>query len=301
MKRVVSISLGSSKRNHKTVVKLGRDTFCIERIGVDGDKQKAIELIGNLDGSVDAFGLGGTDLYIYAGNRRYTFRESAKIAAAAKITPIVDGSGLKNTLERRVVNYLARHEDIRFKRKPVLVMCAVDRFGLAEALVEAGSQTVFGDLMFGLGLELPIRTLDGLARLARVIAPVITKLPVRWFYPTGDRQNETKPRFRAYFAAAEMIAGDFHFIRRHMPECLDGKLIITNTVTAEDELLLKERGVRTLVTTTPDMGGRSFGTNALEGMLVAAAGKRPEELTANEYENLLNEFGIAPRIKHFDR
>lgn len=301
MKRVVSISLGSSKRNHKTVVKLGRDTFCIERIGVDGDKQKAIELIGNLDGSIDAFGLGGTDLYIYAGNRRYTFRESAKIAAAAKMTPIVDGSGLKNTLERRVVNYLARHEDIRFKHKPVLVMCAVDRFGLAEALVEAGSQAVFGDLMFGLGLELPIRTLDGLARLARVIAPVITKLPVRWFYPTGDRQNETKPRFRAYFAAAEMIAGDFHFIRRHMPECLDGKLIITNTVTAEDELLLKERGVRTLVTTTPDMGGRSFGTNALEGMLVAAAGKRPEELTANEYEKLLNEFGIAPRIKHFDR
>lgn len=301
MKRVVSISLGSSKRDHQTVVKLGRDTFGIERIGVDGDKEKAIELIGNLDGNVDAFGLGGTDLYIYAGNRRYTFRESAKIAAAAKKTPIVDGSGLKNTLERRVVHHLASREGIRFKHKPVLVMCAVDRFGLAEALAEAGSQAVFGDLMFGLGLELPIRTLDGLARLARVIAPVITKLPVRWFYPTGDRQNEIKPRFRAYFAAAEVIAGDFLFIRRHMPERLDGKLIITNTVTAEDELLLKERGVRTLVTTTPAMGGRSFGTNVLEGMLVAAAGKRPEELTANEYENLLNEFGIAPRIKHFDR
>jgi hypothetical protein len=301
MKHIVSISLGSSKRDHKTVEHLGKDTFCIERIGTDGDKEKAVELIRSLDGNVDAFGLGGTDLYIYAGNRRYTFRESAKIAAAAKKTPIVDGSGLKNTLERRVVTHLAIHEGIRFKHKPVLVMCAVDRFGLAESLVEAGSLAVFGDLMFGLGLHLPIRTLTGLSCLARLIAPVITKLPIRWFYPTGKQQNEIKPLFGEYFAAADVIAGDFHFIRCHMPERLDGKLVITNTVTVEDELLLKGRGVRTLVTSTPVMSGRSFGTNALEGMLVAAAGRRPEELTVSDYENLLNEFGIEPRIQHFDR
>lgn len=301
MKHVVSISLGSSKRNHKTTERFGSDTFCIERIGTDGDRKKAIELIGKLDGKVDAFGLGGTDLYIYAGSRRYTFRESAKIAAAAKKTPIVDGSGLKNTLERRVIAHLASHEGVRFKNTPVLVMCAVDRFGLAEALTGAGSRTIFGDVMFGLGIRLPIRTLTGLARLARLIAPVITKLPISWFYPTGDRQNEIKPRFHEYFDAADIIAGDFHFIRRNMPECLADKLIITNTVTAEDELLLKERGVRTLVTTTPVMGGRSFGTNTLEGILVACAGKRPEELTADDYGRLLDDFGIMPRIKHFDR
>lgn len=267
MKHVVSISLGSSKRNHKTIEQLGDQTFCIERIGTDGDKRCAIEMIKELDGKVDAFGLGGTDLYIYAGNKRYTFRESVEIAAAARLTPIVDGSGIKNTLERRVVRYLEQTQGIQFRNKPVLVVCAVDRFGLAETLTEAGSQTVFGDLMFGLGLQLPIRTMAGLARLARIVAPVVTKLPISWFYPTGDRQNEIKPRFSEYFAAADIIAGDFHFIRRNMPDHLAGKWIITNTVTGDDERLLQERGVHTLVTTTPDMGADRLAPTRWKGFL----------------------------------
>lgn len=297
MKRVVSISLGSSKRNHKAIERFGDQTFCIERIGTDGDKEKAMALIRELDGKVDAFGMGGTDLYIYAGTRRYIFRESAKIAAAAQRTPIVDGSGIKNTLERRVIEYLENKQQIIFKNKPVLVVCAVDRFGLAEALVAADSRVVFGDLLFGLGLPIPIRTLTGLGRLAKIIAPVITQLPVSMFYPTGDRQNENKPRFSRYFQEADVIAGDFHFIRRYMPLSLEGKTVITNTVTQDDENLLKKRGVAILVTTTPEMGGRSFGTNILEGVLVTLAGKRPEELTRHDYTRILDEIGVEPRIK----
>jgi hypothetical protein len=297
MKRVVSISLGSSQRNHKTTAEFGGQTFDIERIGTDGNKQKAIELIRKLDGKVDAFGMGGTDLYIYAGNKRYIFRESAQIAAAARKTPIVDGSGLKNTLERRVIRYLENKQGILFKDKPVLVVCAVDRFGMAEALVEAGSKAVFGDLLFGLGLPIPIRSLKGLQCLARMVAPVITQLPISLFYPTGARQDEVTPRFGRYFSEADIIAGDFHFIRRFMPENLEGKLIITNTVTQGDEKLLKDRGVATLVTTTPEMGGRSLGTNVLEGVLVALAGKRPEQLTVADYGGMLDEIGIEPRMK----
>ncbi len=297
MKRVVSISLGSSQRNHKTTAEFGGQTFDIERIGTDGDKQKAIALIQKLDGKVDAFGMGGTDLYIYAGNKRYMFRESAQIAAAARKTPIVDGSGLKNTLERRVIRYLESKQGILFKDKPVLVVCAVDRFGMAEALVEAGSKAVFGDLLFGLGLPIPIRSLKGLQRLAKLVAPIITKLPISLFYPTGSRQDKITPRFSRYFSEADIIAGDFHFIRRFMPENLEGKLIITNTVTQGDEKLLKDRGVATLVTTTPEMGGRSFGTNVLEGVLVTLAGKRPEQLTVADYGCILDEIGIEPRMK----
>jgi hypothetical protein len=297
MKRVVSVSLGSSKRDHQAIVEFGGQSFCVERIGVDGDKNKAMKLISELDGKVDAFGLGGTDLYIYAGNKRYTFKESAQIAAAAKHTPIVDGSGVKNTLERRVVQFLTQSEKIQFNNTQVLVVCAVDRFGLAEELVAAGSKTVFGDLLFGLGLPIPIRSLDTLAKLAKVIAPVITKLPIKLFYPTGKSQNRNTPYYSQYFQQAEIVAGDFHFISRYMPARLDGKLIITNTVTKQDETLLQERGVKTLITTTPEIGGRSLGTNVLEAILVTLLGKRPEELTEVDYRRILDEIDIQPRVR----
>ena len=77
-KHIVSVSLGSSERNAKSTLQLKGQTFIIERLGTDGNLQKARQLLEELDGRVDALGLGGTDLYVYAGGRRYTFRESAK-------------------------------------------------------------------------------------------------------------------------------------------------------------------------------------------------------------------------------
>ncbi|WP_094605240.1 hypothetical protein SPSIL_003650 [Sporomusa silvacetica DSM 10669] len=297
MKQVVSISLGSSKRNSTIITEFGGQQFQIKRIGTDGNKQVAADLIRELDGQVDAIGLGGTDLYIYAGKKRYTFRESAALAANAKITPVVDGSAIKNTLERRVIPYLINKYGVEFKDKQALIVCAVDRFGLAEALAGAGCKTVFGDLMFGLGLPIPITTLGGLNRLANLVAPVITKLPVSLFYPTGNKQTQVTPKFEKYFHRASIIAGDFHFIRRYMPDTMKDKLIITNTVTQEDEALLKERGVTTLVTTTPEMGGRSFGTNLLEGVLTVLSGKHPAQLTVENYIDLIEQAGIEPRFK----
>ena len=299
MKQVVSISLGSAQRNGTTTASFGGQEFLIKRIGTDGNKDMAARLIREMDGQVDAIGLGGTDLYIYAGNKRYTFRESAALAPQAKLTPVVDGSAIKNTLERRVVPYLKDNHGVEFTGQKALIVCAVDRFGLAEALVGAGSRVVFGDLMFGLGVPIPITTLQGLSRLASIVAPVITQLPVSLFYPTGDKQTRGTPKFAKYFRDAAVIAGDFHFIRRYMPEDMKDKLIITNTVTADDEAMLKERGVATLVTTTPAMGGRSFGTNILEGILTALAGKRPEQMTAADYTALIEQAGIVPRFKNF--
>jgi hypothetical protein len=59
---------------------------------------------------------------------------------------------------------------------------------------------------------------------------------------------------------------------------------------------LKARGVALLVTTTPEMGGRSFGTNVLQAMFVALLEKRPEDIAPGEYLALLRELKIRPRI-----
>ena len=297
MKHVVSISLGASDRDHQVRETFGEETVLIERRGTDGDKVKARQLIRSLDGQVDAFGLGGTDLYIVAGKKRYTFRESAALAACAVKTPLVDGSGLKNTLERRVVRHLTEDCGWKLAGRRALVVCAVDRFGLAEALTQAGCKTVFGDLLFGLGLPIPMRSLRGLDLLARLVAPVITQFPVSWFYPTGAEQSARQPRFTQYFTDSEIVAGDFHFIKRYMPDDMTGKIIITNTVTARDKTMLSKAGVEWLVTTTPEFNGRSFGTNVLEAVLVALSPNAAGSLTPQAYTHLLDQLDIRPRVE----
>ena len=298
MKRVVSVSLGSSKRDHSVEIELLGEKIKVERIGTNGDISAAMALIKELDGRVDAFGLGGIDLYIFAGNKRYVLRDAQKIATVAKITPVVDGSGLKNTLERRVIEYLVKEQILSLLDQKVLLVSGVDRFGMAEALQKAGSLVTYGDLIFGLGIPIPLRSLQALNRVARVVAPVVSKLPFKYLYPTGKEQEQVLGKHEKYYQEANIIAGDFHYIRRHLPANLPGKTILTNTVTQEDITLLQDRGAKALITTTPELEGRSFGTNVLESILVALSGAQ-SPLGEEQYNQLLQKINFTPRVVQF--
>lgn len=298
MKHVVSVSLGSSKRNHSVEAEFLGEKFLIERIGTDGDMSKAEALLKELDGKVDAFGMGGIDLYLVAGNRRYAIRDAQRLARAVTKTPIVDGSGLKNTLERRVIRYLSDTKQVPLAGKKALLVSGADRWGMAEGLKQAGCILTCGDIIFALGLPIPLRSLNQLKVAAALLAPIIVKLPFKMLYPTGKKQEQEQinPRFSRYYLENDIIAGDFLFIKRHLPAEIPGKIIITNTVTAADVEDLTARGVKTLVTTTPELNGRSFGTNVMEAVLVSLADKPWTELNSEDYEELLDRLDLKPRI-----
>ncbi|WP_105317917.1 quinate 5-dehydrogenase [Thermus tenuipuniceus] len=291
-KHVVSVSLGASRRDSVVRVELLGEEVVLERRGTDGDFQKALQLIAELDGKIDAIGLGGIDLYLWAGGRRYTIRDAKRLKEAARKTPVVDGSGLKHTLERRVVAQLAGLID--WKETKVLLPSAVDRFGLAEALHEAGAKVLYGDFIFALGLPIPLYSLSFLQKLAFVLLPLLTQLPFQLLYPTGEKQGERVVDWRSrYYLWADLVAGDWHYIRRHMPDAMKGKTVLTNTTTEEDVAFLRERGVRRLITTTPRLHGRSFGTNVMEALLVALAGR---ELGGEEYLRYIDLLGLEPQV-----
>ena len=79
MKHIVSVSLGSSKRDKRSEVVIAEESFLIERVGTDGDLRRFQQLFATLDGKVDALGVGGADLYIWVGDRRYTFRSIQRL------------------------------------------------------------------------------------------------------------------------------------------------------------------------------------------------------------------------------
>ncbi len=296
MKRVVSVSLGSSSRDHQAIASFLGETFQLERRGLDGQFKAAQALLRELDGKVDAIGLGGVDIYLRCRDRRYALRDGLRLAQCVEKTPLADGSGLKDTLEASVVQHLNAAEPL--KGKKVLVVSALDRFGLAEALVQAGCQVTFGDKIFALNLDQPILNLDELEVQAEKLLPELCKLPISMLYPVGPSQSRIEPLelTSRYMQEAEWICGDFHLIRRRLPEQLTGKVILTNTVTADDVELLRQRGVSRLITTTPEFSGRSFGTNVLEAVLLAHLGRRAEEVQRQDYERLLRELRWQPRI-----
>ena len=296
MKRAVSISLGSCTRDKKVTCTLLGEEVTIERIGTDGDEEKATRMYSEMDGEVDALGVGGIDLGLTVADRYYPLYDAQKLVAGVRHTPVVDGGGLKLTLERGIAQFIEREIGDEIQPKRVLITAGVDRYGSAVSFDEAGYEIIFGDLGFALGIPIPIRSLRGLRTLARVLMPIAGRLPLAFIYPTGEKQEEIEPKFVKWYDWATVVSGDCLYIKRHMPDRLDGKVIVTNTTTPADVEAFRQRGARYLVTSTPRLDGRSFGTNMMEAALVAVAGKG-RTLTTDELQEMLERLDLKPTIQ----
>jgi hypothetical protein len=301
MKRAVSISLGSSKRNKAVIVKLLGEEVSIERIGTDGDMEAAAQKYKELDGKVDAFGVGGADLGLLVDTKWYPLYSVNKMVRFVKQTPIVDGTGLKNTLEKKAAPFLDKHlkDYIDARSRKAFVMTGADRWGLAKSFLDEGYECTFGDFMFSLGIPIPIHTAQSLKTLAALLMPIAGRLPFEWVYPTGEKQEERKPKQEKWFHWGTVVAGDCHYIKRYMPDDMKEKIVVTNTTTQEDTELFRNCGVKYLITTTPVLEGRSFGTNMMESALIAISGKG-RALTYPEYEELLAKLGFEPTLQELN-
>lgn len=296
MKKVLSISIGSSSRDHTTEAEFLGQHFWLSRQGTDGDLDKAVQMYREYDGKVDAFGVGGCEFYLQVRGRRYYFREIKRIREAVKISKIGDGNGLKHILEPLAIPALREH-GIDLRGKKALKTTAVDRYGLAKALVDAGCEVTFGDLMFALDVPIPLYSLRSIHILAAVLLPVITQLPYKWVYPTGAEQDKPpSQKYRRFYEEVEIIAGDFMQIWSHLPDDLSGKIIITNTTTEKNVEELQKRNLHILVTTTPRLGGRSFGTNVMEAMCRCLIDKPDDQIAEADFRDLIERIPLKPQV-----
>jgi len=307
MKHVVSVSLGSSKRDKRVEIELGGEKVLVERIGTDGNPDLMKEKFRELDGKVDFFSIGAVPLRVHVNGRDYKIPVVKKITSNIK-TKIVDGKILKQTLEWKIAEFIENNSKIMLKGKKGYMPSAVDRWFMADSLEKAGVKMRYGDFASGLHVPIYLPSLKWVNFIAPIILSAILKRKdFRDLYPTGARQDKFKESNIKHLNNADIIAGDFLYIKENMPKNPKGKIIITNTTTADDVKELKKRGISYLITTTPHYDGRSFGTNAITAALYAVAYGRNKDLdliiqefpSAGNYliKKYAEDFNIKPEIK----
>jgi len=261
MKRAVSISLGSSTRDKKVEVNFKGERIFIERIGTDGDIEKAKNLYRELDDQVDAFGVGGVDLYLRLEGREYPLHAALKLVEGIK-TPCVDGRGLKHTLERRVFKLAEPILGSIPRFRQAFIPVAIDRLGLAQAAAEVSDQIVLGDLMVALGIPISVEGIATFKRVARLLLPFVSYFPMNMLF-YGSSKILREPKYHKFWEQSDLLAGDFLFMKKYVIDDLTGKTVITNTTTAANLEFMRKRGVKLVITTTPRYEDRSFGTNLM--------------------------------------
>lgn len=295
VKRAVSISLGSPTRDKCVQVQLIDQLIQVERIGTGGNERRARQLFAELDGQVEALSVGGIDLYVRLDSRDYPIRAALKLVQDVHQTPLVDGRMLKLVLERRVFDLAAPALGGKPHFRRAFMPSCVDRIGLVQAVSEVADEVLIGDLMFYLGIPLAIRGLVQFKRVARILLPVAGFFPLAMLYPPGAKDEPLRPKYIQYWQAADLLAGDLHYIRKYSPPDLSGKTVLTNTTTPENIEMLRTRGVHQVITSTPRYDGRSFGVNMMEAMLTAYAGLgRP--LTEMELDALIDKLDLHPAV-----
>jgi hypothetical protein len=303
MKQVVSISIGSSKRDHSVEIDVLGQEVHIWREGTDGDMKEAARRLREYDGTVDAFGMGGIDLFLNAADRTYWFRDAKQFRDAVQVTPLLDGSGLKGAVEGDVVRFMQEDLGLQVVGKRVLVTSAVDRWGMAMAFADAGCEMTYGDLLYALDIPIMIHKRSALIRACRIMAPIASQLPFKFLYPSEadhTTEVESESKHAQLYRDADIISGDYKFVRKYMPRDMAGKWIVTNTTTPEDVEFLRSVGVELLITSTPRLEGRTFGTNVIEATLVALEGARGS-LKPERYLELLGATGFAPDVLWLQR
>jgi hypothetical protein len=297
MKHVVSVSLGSSSRNFSIETDFPGEKIFVERIGTDGDFNKAISVLKRIDGKVDAISLGGADFGIEANKKYYPIHSVKFLKESIKNTPFTDGLGVKYALESNIESFLEESipDWLNKNENKVLLVNAVSRWGMAESFINAGFNCIYGDFMFSLGLNIPVYSRKIILAATRLFCPFVTRLPFSYLYPVGQNEEKHIDKFEKYYFDVSVIAGDCLYIMQSLPENIEGKTIVTNTTTESDREKFFKAGVENIVTTTPVINGRSFGTNVIEAIIIASSGKK-RILSHEELNNQIKLLRIRPQL-----
>ena len=209
---------------------------------------------------------------------------------------ISDGSGLRSTLERYLIKEAADKLRPFISGKKILFFSGLNRYGAAEVLSNYTHRMLFGDMLYGFRLGIPIYYFDNFITHARNLAKAMTKTPANWFWPSTKRTKPITSRFHRYFRRADVIVGGISYFKRYMPKSLKDKVVFTTIHGDEDIDLFAQRGVRFLVSLTPVVDDKYVPLPVLEAGLKFGAEQRTTSAIEDFFLDKLQAMDLQPHI-----
>jgi len=297
MKKVVTVSLGSSKQDFSFKTRfLGHD-FEVKRLGADNDTSKAWELMRRHQATADAIGLGEMGDHLHVGQNTVINKESRRLLNVVTRVPATTGAKLRRLLQVRAVRYVQNELGHYFNNSRVLFLSGMRNYDMAVAMSDYTPNLSFADALAQTGAPTLLSSLTQLEMYAK---------GSEWALTGKSREilENALPGFKnqriaAAIAKAHVIVGTFAELKQvgHVSN-LEGKTIITSAVDDERMEFFKKCKVNLVIDTSPQLFERVVGINAIEAMILAAVGKPHEELSDDDFEEILDELKIKPRLLH---
>ena len=297
MKKVITVTLGSSEQDFSFKTRfLGQD-FEVQRLGADDDIGKAWELMRRQQATADAIGLGEIGDHYQVGLRTVVNKETKRLLNVVTRVPVTTGATLRRLLQVRAVRHVQKELGHYFNNNRVLFLSGMRNYDMAAALADYTPNLAFADALFQTGAPAMLTSLEQLELFARGSKWVLGGRPAAVLEASLGRFK--RHRAQAAVADAHVVVGTFAEIKAvGNATNLAGKTVITSAVDEERLGFFRQCKVNLAIDVSPKLFDRVVGINTIEAMILAALGKPPEEVSDDDFAEILDELQIVPRLLH---
>ena len=297
MKKVVTVSLGSSRKDFTFNTRFLSHDFEVRRLGADDDTVKAWELMRRQQAVADAICLGEISDHYNVGLNTLVNKETRRLTNVVTRVPVTTGATLRRLLHVRAVRYVQKELGHYFNNNLVLFLSGMRNYDMAVAMSDYTPNQSFADALFQTGVPAMLTSLEQLELYAKGSDLVLNSKP-------GEILESALTDFKIRWAAdvvakSHVVVGTFAEIKSvGNPDNLAGKTLITPAVDAERMAFFKACKVNLVVDISPKLFEQVVGINTIEAMILAALEKSPEEISDDDFTEILEELKIVPRLLH---
>ena len=297
MKKIVTVSLGSSRQDFSFTTDFLGERFQVKRLGADNDTTKAWELLRRHQSSADAMGLGEIGDHWHVGQNTMTNAETRRLLNVVTRVPATTGATLRRLLQVRAVRHVQHALRDYFNNNIVLFLSGMRNYDMAVALSDYTPNLQFADALAQTGAPKLLTSLTQLELYAKGRDLVLSGKP-------GDLLESALTAFKNNRLAAavlksHVIVGTFHELKAvGSPANLEGKTVITSAVDDDRLAFFKHCKVNLVIDVSPKLFEHVVGVNVIEAMILAKLGKSPEDVSDDDFIEILDELDLKPRLLH---
>ena len=297
MKKVITVTLGSSKKDFEFKTRFLGQEFSVQRLGADRDSSKAWELMRRQQANADAIALSDTVDHYHVGLRTVVNKESQRLMQVVTRVPVTTGASLRRLLQVRAVRHVQKELGHYFNNNLVLFLSGMRNYDMAVALSEYTRNLSFADPVFHAGSPLLLTSLEQLEIYAKGKELIPDIVPGE-FLKSVLKTVKNKIVANAV-ARSHVIVGTFREIQAVAAGGnLEGKTLITSAIDDEALAFFTKHKVNLVVDVSPKLFDRVVGISTITAMILASMDKPESEVSDHDFEEIINELDIKPRLLH---
>ena len=296
MKKIASISLGPFSLDCNFRAELLGHDFEVVRIGTDNDFKAAEKLVIEWRDKVDAIGLGLVHDHYSVGTRYFHQRDTARLEKLAGDTLVSTGARLREIVQEWALRSAQHELGNFFNNAKVLFLSGAANYRLASVMGEFTQNLSFADPVLQFGAPGLLHSLRALELYAAGSHPVLRVGPEDHLPSLAPARRFNRSLLKKAVRDADAIVASYHQLERYGPDELEGKVVLTSTISPDRLQALKERGVRVVVDCSIQLFEQTVGLNVVEAMILAALGKPAKEIAHDDYLEIFTDLDLKPRI-----